>query len=241
MKKDTVESVLEVREFFEREAEDYAAGGRRKEGDDLKLGMLKELAAKGDSLLDVGCGNGYFTDRALAETNITWACALDVSSAMLSLNREVPNKYLCQASALRIPFRPHSFTFTHFDAMLHHVVGTTRKSSVEQACEVITNCVALTRKDGFLILTERCIDSRISSVIIFYALKFLSKTWLARLGSVASGLMVSFLTPDEFLSGLHAAGARVIRAEVTHARPSFLFRLALCRDHPRIHVLVSPT
>ena len=240
MRKGEGEVVLETREFFEREAVDYAASGRKKEGDELKLGMLKELAAKGDSLLDVGCGNGYFVDRALAETSISQAYGLDISRAMLELNREVPNKYLCLASALRMPFKPGSFTFIHFDAVLHHVVGTSRKSSAQQAYGVIRDCVALTRKDGFLVLTERCVDSRISSVIIFYALKFLSKTWLARFGSVARGLMVSFLTPDEFLSGIHAAGARVIRTEVTHARPSFLFRLALCRDHPRVHVLASP-
>lgn len=109
---------------------------------------------------------------------------------MLKLNREVPNKYLCQASALQMPFKPHSFTFIHFDAMLHHVVGAGRKSSVQQACDVLWGCVALTRKDGFLVLTERCVDSRISSLIIFYGLKFLSGTKLAKLCGVPSGLLV---------------------------------------------------
>ena len=238
MRKGKREEVLETREFFERVAVEYSSAS--KEGDELKLGMLKELAKKGDSLLDVGCGNGYFVDRALAETSISQVYGLDISKAMLKLNREVPNKYLCQASALQMPFKPHSFTFIHFDAMLHHVVGAGRKSSVQQACDVLWGCVALTRKDGFLVLTERCVDSRISSLIIFYGLKFLSGTKLAKLCGVPSGLLVSFLTPDEFLSGIRAAGAHIIRIEVIHARPSFLFRLALCRDHPRIHVLVSP-
>ena len=240
MKKNTMGMVSEVREFFEREAVDYAAGGRKKEGDELKLGMLKELAKEGDSLLDVGCGNGYFIDRALAETNMNQVYGLDISKAMLKLNNEVPNKYLCQASALQLPFQPHSFTFTHFDAMLHHVVGARRKSSVEQAYKVIQNSVSVTKTNGFLVLTERCIDTRISSNLIFYALKFLSKTPLAKLTGVAKGLIVSFLTPDEFFSGIRATGASIVRIEVTHAKPSFLFRLALCRDHPRIHVLVSP-
>ena len=240
MKRGKGEVVIETREFFEREAENYAASGREKEGDELKLGLLKELAQPGDSLLDVGCGNGYFIDRALAETNISWAYALDVSMAMLALNKKLPNKYLCLASALQMPFQPRSFTFVHFDAMLHHVVGTSRKSSVQQSCVVIQDCVALAKNDGFLVLTERCVDSRISSIIIFYVLKFLSKTRLAGLFKIASGLVVSFLTPDEFLSGIRAAGARIIRTEVTHAKPGFLFRLALCRDHPRIHVIGSP-
>ena len=244
MKKNSKQPVLETREFFDQEAVVYASDS--KEGDELKLGLLKELAKSGDSLLDVGCGNGYFTDRALAETNISCACALDISRAMLSLSKRLPNKHLLQASVLQIPLKPHSFTFVHFDAVLHHVVGTCRKSSVQQSYDVIQSCVALTQKGGFLVLTERCVDSRISSVLIFYALKFLSKTKLAKLFGVAKGLVVSFLTPDEFLTGIGTAGGRIIRKEVIHSRPpfftkrGFLFRLTLCRDHPRIHILASP-
>jgi len=236
--------LLETRGFFEQEAIDYASDS--KEGDEFKIRLLKELAKTSDSLLDIGCGNGYFTDRALAETGISWACTLDVSRTMLSLSKRLPNKHFVQASALQIPFKPHSFTFVHFDALLHHVVGTDRKSSVQQACDVIRNCVAVTNKNGFLVLTERCVDSRVSSILIYYALKFLSKTKLARLLGVPKGLLVSFLTPAEFLSGIDSTGARIIKMEVVHWRPTFitrrglLFRLGLCFDHPRIHVLVSP-
>jgi len=244
VKKRSEQPVLETREFFERVAVEYASDV--KEGDELKLGYLRELAKANDSLLDIGCGNGYFTDRALAETNISWACALDISRAMLSLNKKLPNKHVFEASVLQMPFKPHSFAFVHFDAVLHHIVGTSRKSSAQQACDVIRSCVALTRKGGFLVLTERCVDSRISSVLIFYALKFLAKTRLARLFGVARGLVVSFLTPDEFLSGIRTAGGSIVRTEIINQRPTFftkrgfLFRLGLCRDHPRIHVLVSP-
>ena len=138
MKKDSQQPVLETRQFFEQEAVGYASDS--KEGDGLKIGLMKELAKGGDSLLDIGCGNGYFTDRALAETNISWACALDISRAMLSLSKRLPNKHLVQASALRIPFKLHSFAFVHFDAVLHHIVGTSRKSSAQQACDVIQSC-----------------------------------------------------------------------------------------------------
>ena len=244
MKKHNEQPLLGTRDFFEQEAADYASDS--KEGDEFKIGLLEELAKTSDSLLDIGCGNGYFADRALAETNISWACTLDVSRAMLSLSKILPNKHLVQASVLQMPFKPRSFTFVHFDAVLHHVVGTDRRSSVQQAYDVIQSCVALTRKNGFLVLTERCVDSRISSVLIFYALKFLSKTKLAKLLGVPKGLLVSFLTPTEFLSGIGSTGARVIKKEVIHWRPTFfnrrglLFRLGLCIDHPRIHVLVSP-
>jgi len=238
MKKDEGKVLLETRGFFERVAEEYSSTS--KEGDELKLGLLKELAQAGDSLLDIGCGNGYFADSTLAETNISCACGLDISSAMLSLNKRLPNKCLCLASALQLPFRPRSFTFVHFDAVLHHVVGTSRKSSVQNARDVIQSCVALTKKDGYLVLTERCVNSRISSTIIFYALKFLSRTILAKPFKISSGLMVSFLTPEEFLSGIRATGARIIRTEVRHPGVPFLFRLALCKSHPRIHVVVSP-
>jgi ubiquinone/menaquinone biosynthesis C-methylase UbiE len=234
------QTVAETQKFFEREAVNYAAGAEGKEGDELKLMMIRDLARPGDRLLDIGGGNGYFTDRVLAETDIREACLLDISHTMLALNRRKHNKELVQASALNMPFKKGSFEFIHFDAVLHHIVGTTRKSSVEQAQRVIRNSINLVKKDGFLVFTERCVDSWISSAIIFYTLKFLSRTGLAKLGGVASGLVVSFLTPDEFLAGIKIAGASVIRVEITHDRPKILFRLALCRDHPRLHVLAVP-
>lgn len=44
MRKGKREEVLETRDFFERVAVEYSSAS--KEGDELKLGMLKELAKK---------------------------------------------------------------------------------------------------------------------------------------------------------------------------------------------------
>ena len=235
------EPELDVREFFQREASQYVS--MAKEGDDFKIELLKELAQTGDSLLDIGCGNGYFADRALNQTNISKTCVLDTSSAMLSLNKKLPSKELCLASALYMPFKPHTFTFVHFDDILHHLVGTNRKSSLQKAYDTLTGSVVLTQKGGFLILTEMCVDSYFGGILlplIYYALKFMSRTWLVKLCGIPSGLIVSFLRPGEFLSGIRAAGTHIVKTRVTHCKKPFLFRLALCKDYMRIHILASP-
>lgn len=232
---------MDIHQVFEHDAAHFASD--HKEGDEFKLGLLGELARDGDSLLDVACGNGYFTDKVLAETKVKWACALEFSNAMLALNKMVPNKSLVRASVFDMPFKSATFTFVHGDAVLHHLVGTTREASVQKAYQGFKSLVNQVAENGFVILSECCVEGYLggsfSSAFIFYALKFFSRTWLARLFKIPRGLLVCFLTPDELLRVIEGAGGHIIKMEVTHNKPPFLFRLALCKDHPNIHILIS--
>jgi len=70
---------------------------------------------KGLKLLDVGCGNGFYTFHFSKVCN---TIGLDYSSYMLSIN---PCEKLIQGSANLLPFKDNAFDVVFCSAMLHHV------------------------------------------------------------------------------------------------------------------------
>ena len=64
----------------------------------------------GDTLLDVGCGTGYFS-RRFADSGLH-VTGIDPDAAMLAFaNSRSANVQYMQASALRLPFRDHAFDY----------------------------------------------------------------------------------------------------------------------------------
>lgn len=66
-------------------------------------------------LLDVGCGNGYFTYYL---DQISPTIGLDYAAAMLHLH---PGRRLAQASAFELPFASQSFDLVFCSNLLHHL------------------------------------------------------------------------------------------------------------------------
>ncbi len=75
------------------------------------------------TVLDVGCGNGFFTWHLghIADTT-----GLDLSKRMLQLN---PSKKLVLGSALEIPFNDNSFDVVFCANLLHHLDNPQRAIS----------------------------------------------------------------------------------------------------------------
>ena len=67
------------------------------------------------SILDVGCGNGFFTYYF---SKLAYTVGLDYSKYMLSIN---PCNPLIQGSALSLPFKANSFDLIFCSNLLHHV------------------------------------------------------------------------------------------------------------------------
>ena len=67
------------------------------------------------SILDVGCGNGYFTYYF---SKLAYTVGIDYSRHMLSIN---PGALLIQGSALALPFKTNSFDLIFCSNLLHHV------------------------------------------------------------------------------------------------------------------------
>ena len=86
-----------------------------------KINYIRDYVdlSKNTKLLDVGCGNGFFTYyfSKFADT-----IGLDYSRYMLSIN---PCNTLVQGSALSLPFKNETFDFVFCSDLLHHVKAPT--------------------------------------------------------------------------------------------------------------------
>lgn len=70
---------------------------------------------KNSTLLDVGCGNGFFTCRLAELADVT---GLDFSEQMLRIN---PHHKLIRGNAENLPFGDNSFDVVFCSNMLHHL------------------------------------------------------------------------------------------------------------------------
>lgn len=81
----------------------------------LQFMLTHTVLPSSPSILDVGCGNGYFT-YYLQEIGPT--IGLDYTTGMLHMN---PCRRLVQTSAHAMPFRDRSFDVVFCSNLLHHV------------------------------------------------------------------------------------------------------------------------
>ena len=86
-----------------------------------KINFIRDYVniSKSTKLLEVGCGNGFFTYYF---SKLVYTVGLDYSKYMLSIN---PCNPLIQGSALSLPFKTDSFDLVFCSNLLHHVEDPT--------------------------------------------------------------------------------------------------------------------
>jgi SAM-dependent methyltransferase len=84
-------------------------------GPKLALAAQHGVFDEGALVLDVGCGNGFFTSHLPEGVR---AVGIDLSGVMLRLN---PNPRLAQASALVLPLADGAFDTVFCSNLLHHL------------------------------------------------------------------------------------------------------------------------
>jgi ubiquinone/menaquinone biosynthesis C-methylase UbiE len=87
-----------------------------------KIDFIKENIGHIENIivLDVGCGNGYFTSNF---SKFSYTVGLDYSRFMLSIN---PCNKLIQSSALSLPFKDNRFDLVFCSNLLHHIDDPTK-------------------------------------------------------------------------------------------------------------------
>jgi ubiquinone/menaquinone biosynthesis C-methylase UbiE len=99
-----------------------------------ELEFLKEHVKGGDTLLDIGCGNGRLLDM-FDDINIQYT-GIDFSKELIAIakeNRGDKGKFM-YANALSLPFEDNSFDVVFSIAVLHHIPS--RKNRVRFVSEI---------------------------------------------------------------------------------------------------------
>lgn len=163
-------------DYFENHSHDYSPARLRH-----ATAMVKAHRTPQSSLVDVGCGTGNVLAVLAASTGVTDLWAMDVSASALAVAGERVACRTVHASILdREQLRDHvdQHDFALAAALLHHLVGRTRRSSRRDAVAGLRNALELVRPGGHLIVFEPVCTPRVLMTALF---------WVKRLTTTFTG------------------------------------------------------
>jgi SAM-dependent methyltransferase len=143
---------------------------------------IRRLAGEDATLVDVGCGSGNVLAYLREKTGLRRLAGIDVSPRYLEQARERVGCETHQGSILdaglvgRLAGR---FDFAVLGAVLHHLVGRTRRASRERARLALAHAVSLVRPGGHVIVHEPVFYPPWAMDLVFYA-KRLAATLTSR-------------------------------------------------------------
>lgn len=196
---------------------------------------LRAQDAEGASLLDIGCGSGNILRLIADNTQIAELGGLDVSPNYLEqCARSVPcETYL--GSILDDTLHTsvgRRYRYVLVGAVLHHLVGSTRRASLEMARRGMVNAWQLVEKGGCLIVMEPTFRPRLMCTGLFHAKRFVSRFTrrrvpiLGRWNNLGEPI-VSYFSHDELLVELAHLPSATVALDIRKrkARP-LVWRLA---------------
>ena len=145
---------------------------------------IRRLAGEGSTLVDVGCGSGNVLAYLRAETGLGRLAGMDVSPRCLERTRLRVGCETHQGSILdaglveRLAGR---FDFAVLGAVLHHLVGRTRRASRERARLALAHAVSLVRPGGHVIVHEPVFYPPWAMDLVFHAKRVASALTSRRL------------------------------------------------------------
>jgi len=217
-------------EYFEKNTPVYSKGRYAK-----VVEFLREQDADGASLLDVGCGSGNILRLIADNTHIAELGGLDVSPNYLEQCAQAVPCETYLGSILDDSLRTsigRSYRYVLVGAVLHHLVGSTRRASLEMARHGMVNAWHLVRAGGCLIVMEPTFRPRLMCTSLFHVKRVVSRftrrrvSFLGRWNNLGEPI-VSYFSHDELLVELaHLPGATtVLDIRKRKARP-LVWRLA---------------
>lgn len=138
--------------YFDTWTPDYDAARFAPAGE-----WIRRLRGEDSSLVDVGCGNGNVLAYLREATGLRRLTGLDVSPRYLEQARERAGCETHMGSILdpdlvgRLEGR---FDFAVLGAVLHHLIGRTRRASRDRARMALANAVSLVRPGGHVLVLE---------------------------------------------------------------------------------------
>jgi SAM-dependent methyltransferase len=175
------------------------------------LDYLRENSSPNQSLIDIGCGDGATLFLVKQNTNLKENLfGLDISSNYLSKAQELVGCKTIEGSVLDpalIENYSGKFDFCTLGAVIHHLIGNSRKQSFEFAAHCLNNSIKLLKPNGRLIIFEPTHSPSYMMDVIFWTKKLFGSLTNERIELFSKWAnfgqpVVSYYTPEQLLSFL---------------------------------------
>jgi 2-polyprenyl-3-methyl-5-hydroxy-6-metoxy-1,4-benzoquinol methylase len=163
--------------YFDHCAPEYAARRLAR-----AVRLINEHKTPSATLIDIGCGAGNILAHLAQQTGLTRLVGIDVSSRCLAVAHERSHAELHEASILdpaTVGRFGGQFDFALVAAVLHHLIGSTRRDSHRAAHLAVANAFNLVRPGGYLVITEPTFVPSAPLTALFWAKK-LTSTFVSR-------------------------------------------------------------
>lgn len=195
------------------------------------------------SFLDLGGGNGIFTDRVLENYPNSRATILDNSELLLNKNKKKTNRkkiILESIENMGSLFRGKNFDIIFMNWVLHHLVADSYLDTLRNIKSVLRMISKMMNDQGRISIFENMYDGlvfdNLPSHIIYHltCVKTLEKL-MSRLGANSAGVGVCFQSKKAWLNIIENAGLRVIQySDHDKCRGPFYRKLLLHLGNVRV-------
>lgn len=200
--------------YFDSHVPDYDPGRL-----ELTAAYLREHADSRSTLIDLGCGVGNTLAFLAEETPIETFTALDVSQNCLDQTTDLVACTPVLGSAVDATVAEglrDQFDFAILSAVLHHLVGPTRKQSRQNAVDAVRNALTMLKSDGTLLIHEPVFEPKVAMDAVFWAKRALSRISgnrrvpiLGYWGNLGAPV-VSYYSDDELGRLIAEGGGRIV-------------------------------
>lgn len=195
------------------------------------------------SFLDVGGGNGVFADRLLAGYPAARGTVLDSAPSLLARNTPHERKTLQAQSAANLSHLEERFDLVCFNWVLHHLIGNSRKESIDHVRATLMSAVGLLTPRGCIAVFENfyqgyLVDDLPGSLIFnLTSSKALARVTKA-MGANTAGLGVCFQSKRGWLDTIARAKLMPIGIELDQRWPiPWQWRVGLAVREVRIGLI----
>jgi SAM-dependent methyltransferase len=167
--------------YFDDHVPEYSTGRL-----DFPAEFIRANLRPDSAIVDIGCGAGNTLAHLRDATGVQALCGIDVSQRLLERTREeVPGCETHLGSILDddlVAGIGARFDFAVIAAVLHHLIGTTKRESHELAARAVGNALDLLRPGGHLIVVDEAFSPKPAVNALFYVKKGLTRLTSERVG-----------------------------------------------------------
>lgn len=184
--------------------------------------FIRAHGGASNAVVDIGCGAGNTLAYLRDATGCEQLCGIDVSAGLLERTREgVPGCETHLGSILDgelVESIGPRFDFAVIAAVLHHLIGATRRDSEALATQAVRNSLALLRPGGHLVIVDEAFRPPRALDALFYLKKAMTRLTSQRVGILGywnniGPPVVSYYTAGQLLHMAQAEGRAQIVAE----------------------------